>query len=45
MTTFKVIDKNCRYKLKSAKKWQNPGYRGKKSQILNFPVDTSTNTH
>ena len=34
MTKFEVIDRKLQ---KSAKKWQNPGYRGKKSQILNFP--------
>ena len=37
MKNLKLLTKNCRNKPKSAKKWQNLGYRGKKSQILNFP--------
>ena len=36
MTKFEAIDRKLQNKLKSAKKLQNPGYRGKNDQILNF---------
>ena len=42
MTKFEVIDRKLQ---KYAKKWQNPGYRGKKSQILNSTGGAGTNTH
>ena len=45
MTIFVVIDQKLQNKVKSAKKWQNPGYRGEKFQILNFSGGTGTNTH
>ena len=40
-----LLTENCRNKLKSVKKWQNPGYRGKNISDVEFSRGTGTNTH
>ena len=42
MTKYEVIDQKPQ---KLAKKWKIGVIEAKKSQILNFPRDTGTNTH